>query len=67
MPTEATAQPTFTDCRNCGTADHSRGYFCPCVCHVPLAECACGLRACSLWTTDGVSFYCDDCVIEAGR
>lgn len=25
-------QPTYTDCRNCGTADHN-GYACPCACH----------------------------------
>jgi hypothetical protein len=25
-------QPVYTDCRNCGRADH-RGYACPCVCH----------------------------------
>lgn len=27
-------QPTYTDCQNCGTADHSiAGTFCPCACH----------------------------------
>jgi hypothetical protein len=25
-------QPHYTDCRNCGDADHS-GYRCPCACH----------------------------------
>jgi hypothetical protein len=27
-------QPRYTDCKNCGTADHA-GYACPCGCHAP--------------------------------
>jgi hypothetical protein len=27
-----TTQPVFTNCQNCGTADHA-GYSCPCGCH----------------------------------
>ena len=26
-------QPTYTNCANCGTVDHT-GYACPCGCHV---------------------------------
>ena len=31
------AQPTFTDCENCGSVDHN-GYACPCACHGEVSD-----------------------------
>lgn len=30
--TATAPMPTYTDCRNCGSADHT-SYACPCACH----------------------------------